>query len=57
MATKKKTFDAVVESRRWRTEVGIRRSAMTPTERRDHLRRTTVVAHTETAFLCRSRRS
>jgi len=41
MATKKKTIDAVVESRRWRTEAGMGRAAMTPGERREHLRRTT----------------
>ena len=41
MATKKKSFDAVAESRRWRTEAGKRRAAMTPGERREHLRRTT----------------
>jgi hypothetical protein len=41
MATNKKTFDAVLESRRWRVEAGKRLSAMTPAERRDHLRRVT----------------
>jgi hypothetical protein len=39
--TKKKTFDAVAESRRWRIETGKRLAAMTPEERREHLRRTT----------------
>lgn len=41
MATKKKSFDAVAESRRWRTAAGQRRAAMTPGECREHLRRTT----------------
>ncbi len=41
MATKKKkTFDAVAESRRWRVETAKRLAAMTPAERREHLRRT-----------------
>lgn len=41
MATKKKkSFDAVAESRRWRVETGKRLAAMTPQERREHLRRT-----------------
>ncbi len=41
MAIKKKTFDAVAESRRWRIEAGKRLAAMTPAERREHLRRVT----------------
>jgi hypothetical protein len=41
MATKKKSFDAVEESRRWRLEAGKRLAAMTPEQRREHLRRTT----------------
>jgi hypothetical protein len=42
MATKKKkSFDAVVASRRWRIATGKRLAAMTPEERREHLRRTT----------------
>jgi hypothetical protein len=41
MATKKKPFDAVAESRRWRIQTGRRLAAMTPTERREHLQRTT----------------
>ncbi|WP_404424968.1 hypothetical protein [Nibricoccus sp. IMCC34717] len=40
MATKKKTFDAVEQSRRWRIATGKRLAAMTPQERREHLRRT-----------------
>jgi hypothetical protein len=40
MATKKKSFDAVAESRRWRIETGKRLAAMTPEQRREHLRRT-----------------
>lgn len=41
MATKKKkTFDAVAESRRWRVDTARRLAAMTPQERREHLRRT-----------------
>ena len=39
--TKKKTFDAVAESRRWRIAAGKRLAVMTPEERREHLRRTT----------------
>ena len=39
--TKKKTFDAVAESRRWRIATGKRLAAMTPEERRAHLRSTT----------------
>lgn len=41
MATKKKSFDAVAESRRWRIQTGRRLAAMTPAQRREHLRRTT----------------
>lgn len=41
MATKKKTFDAVREARRWRRLAGKRRAAMTPTEYREYLRRIT----------------
>ncbi|MGH8020397.1 MAG: hypothetical protein ACREIA_19365 [Opitutaceae bacterium] len=41
MATTKKTFDAVAESRRWRVQTGKRLAAMTPAQRREHLRRTT----------------
>jgi hypothetical protein len=41
MATKKKTFDAVAASRRWRLATGRRLAAMTPASRREHLRRTT----------------
>ncbi len=42
MATmKKKTFDAVAESRRWRIATGKRLAAMTPEERRAHLKSTT----------------
>jgi hypothetical protein len=41
MAAKNKTFDAVVELRRWRVEAGKRLSAMTPAGRREHLRRVT----------------
>lgn len=42
MATiKKKSFDAVAESRRWRIATGKRLAAMAPEERREHLRRTT----------------
>jgi hypothetical protein len=40
MATKKKTFDAVAASRRWRIQAGKRLAAMKPEERREHLRRT-----------------
>ncbi len=39
--TKKKTFDAVAESRRWRIATGKRLAAITPEERRAHLRSTT----------------
>jgi hypothetical protein len=39
--TKKKTFDAVAESRRWRIAAGKRLTVMTPAERREHLRRST----------------
>jgi hypothetical protein len=41
MATKNKSFDAVAASRRWRIAAGKRLTAMTPEERREHLRRTT----------------
>jgi hypothetical protein len=41
MATKKKTFDAVAASRSWRIQTGKRLAAMTPKQRREHLRRTT----------------
>ena len=41
MATKKKHFDAVAASRRWRVETGKSLAAMTPEERREHLHRTT----------------
>ncbi len=41
MATKKKSFDAVAASRRWRIQAGKRLAAMTSEERREHLRRTT----------------
>jgi hypothetical protein len=41
MGTKKKSFDAVAESRRWRIDTGKRLAAMTPEERHSHLRRTT----------------
>jgi hypothetical protein len=41
MATKKKSFDAVAASRRWRIQAGKRLAAMTPQERREHLQRTT----------------
>jgi hypothetical protein len=41
MATKKKTFDAVAASRSWRIQAGKRLAAMTPKQRREHLRRTT----------------
>ncbi len=37
MATKKKSFDAVAASRRWRIQAGKRLAAMTPQERREHL--------------------
>lgn len=37
----KKPFDAVAESRRWRVATAKRLAAMTPKERREHLRRTT----------------
>jgi hypothetical protein len=42
MATtkKKKTFDALESSRRWRIATARRLAAMTPQERREHLRRT-----------------
>jgi hypothetical protein len=40
MATKKKAFDAVAASRRWRIQAGKRLAAMTPQERREHLQRT-----------------
>jgi len=39
MATKKKSFDAVAASRRWRVQSGKRLAAMTPAERRAHLQR------------------
>jgi hypothetical protein len=35
--TKKKTFDAVEQSRRWRIETGRKLGAMSPDERREHL--------------------
>lgn len=38
--TKKKTFDAVESSREWRVATARRLAAMTPQERREHLRRT-----------------
>ena len=38
---KKKSFDALAASRRWRIETGKRLAAMTPEQRREHLRRTT----------------
>jgi hypothetical protein len=38
---KKKTFDAVAESRRWRISTGRKLRAMTPKERREHLRQVT----------------
>ena len=41
MATRMKNFDALAESRRWRIAAGKRLSAMTPEQRREHLRRTT----------------
>jgi hypothetical protein len=41
MATKKKTFNAVTASRRWRVQTAKRLAAMTPEERREHLQRTT----------------
>ena len=41
MATKTKSFDAVAASRRWRIAAGKRMAAMTPEERREHLRHTT----------------
>ena len=41
MATKTKSFDAVAASRRWRIAAGKRLAAMTPVQRREHLRRTT----------------
>jgi len=41
MATKKKSFDAVEASRRWRVQTAKRLAAMTPEERRNHLQRTT----------------
>jgi len=41
MGTKKKSFDAVAASRRWRIETGKRLAAMTPEERREHLRQAT----------------
>lgn len=41
MVTKKKSFDAIAESRRWRVAAGKRLSAKTPVERREHLRRAT----------------
>jgi hypothetical protein len=41
MATKKKSFDAVAASRRWRIQAGKRLAAMTPQERREYLQRTT----------------
>ena len=36
--TKKKTFDAVESSRRWRIETGSTLRSMTPAQRREHLR-------------------
>jgi hypothetical protein len=39
MAIKK--FDALAWSRRWRVQTGKRLAAMTPEERREHLRSTT----------------
>jgi hypothetical protein len=41
MTTKKKSFDAVAASRRWRIQAGKRLAAMTPQERREHLQRAT----------------
>jgi hypothetical protein len=41
MATKKKTFDAVREARRWRRAATKRQTAMTPTEYREDLRKLT----------------
>jgi hypothetical protein len=41
MGTKKKSFDAVAASRRWKIETGKRLAAMTPEERRARLRQTT----------------
>ena len=52
MATKTKSFDAVAASRRWRIAAGKRLAAMTPAERREHLRRTT-----ETFFAAKPSRS
>lgn len=40
MATSMKNFDALAASRRWRIAAGKRLSAMTPEQRREHLRRT-----------------
>jgi hypothetical protein len=34
-------FDAIAASRRWRVNAGRRLAKMTPSERREHLRRTT----------------
>ncbi len=39
MTTKKKTFDAVAESRKWREETGALLATMTPVERIEFLNR------------------
>lgn len=41
MATKKKTFDAVAESRRWRRASSRRLDKMTFAEQQEHLRKVT----------------
>jgi hypothetical protein len=41
MLTKKKTFDAVAESRRWRRAASRELDKMTFTEQQEHLRRVT----------------
>lgn len=41
MATKKKTFDAVAESRRWRRASSKRLNKMTFAEQQEHLQRVT----------------
>ena len=43
MTTKKKTFDAVAESRRWRRASSRQLNKMTFAERQEHLRRLTEV--------------
>ncbi len=41
MATKKKTFDALTESRRWRTQTSRKLSKLTFEQQQELLRRTT----------------